>query len=30
MYIYDNLNELDDNKGYAVSPTAYVILDCGR
>lgn len=30
MFIYDNLNELDENKNMAVSPLAYVVLDCAR
>ncbi len=30
MFIYDNLNEMEENENLAVSPVAYVILDCGR
>lgn len=30
MYIYDNLNELEENKELAVSPVAYVALNCAR
>lgn len=30
MYIYDNLNEFDESREFAVSPVAYVVLDCGR
>ncbi len=30
MFIYDNLNDLDDNGNLAVSPIAYVVLDCAR
>lgn len=30
MYIYDNLNNMEENKELAVSPLAYVVLDCGR
>lgn len=30
MYIYDNLNELEENKNLTVSPVAYVVLDCAR
>lgn len=30
MYIYDNLNEFDENRELAVSPVAYVVLSCGR
>lgn len=29
MTIYDELNYLDDN-AVAITPTAYVILECGR
>lgn len=29
--IYDYLNELDEeNDGLAISPLAYVVLDCGK
>lgn len=29
--IYDHLNELEnDEKNLAVTPLAYVVLDCGR
>ena len=30
MFIYDAIEELDENKGLAVSPLAYVVLDCAR
>lgn len=30
MFIYDYLNELNDNKELAISPESYVCLDCGR
>lgn len=31
MYIYDELNELDENVAdYGVSPLSYVVLDCAR
>ena len=31
MYIYDELNELEDtNENYGVSPLSYVVLDCAR
>ena len=33
MFIYDNLNELEEKNesdGYTVSPLEYVVLDCGR
>lgn len=30
MFIYDNLNELEENKDLAISPVAYVVLDCAR
>lgn len=32
MYIYDNLNNLDNqnNEVYGVSPLAYVALNCAR
>ena len=33
MFIYENLNEFEENEEnneLAVSPLAYVVLDCGR
>lgn len=31
MYIYDELNELDESvENYGVSPLSYVVLECGR
>ena len=30
MFIYENLNEMEENRELAVSPLAYVVLDCGR
>ena len=31
MYIYDELNELDENNEiYGVSPLSYNVLDCER
>lgn len=31
MYIYDELNELDEPvEDYGVSPLSYVVLDCAR
>lgn len=30
MFIYDNLNDLNENGNLAVSPISYVILDCAR
>lgn len=30
MFIYENLNEMEENANLAVSPVAYVILDCAR
>lgn len=30
MFIYDYLNELNDNKELAISPESYVCLACGR
>ena len=33
MFIYENLNkleEMDEAEELAVSPLAYVVLDCGR
>ncbi len=30
MFIYDEINELEENKGLAVSPLAYVVLTCAR
>lgn len=30
MYIYEDLDKLEENNGYAVSPVAYVVLNCGR
>ena len=31
MYIYDELNTLDENVAeYGVSPLAYIVLECGR
>lgn len=31
MYIYDELNTLDENvEEYGVSPLAYIVLECGR
>ena len=33
MFIYENLNEFEENEKnneLAVSPLAYVVLDCGR
>lgn len=30
MFIYDKINELEENRELALSPLAYVILDCGR
>lgn len=31
MFIYDNMNELEDeNRELSIAPLAYVVLDCGR
>ncbi len=30
MFIYENLNEMEENRELAVSPFAYVVLDCAR
>ena len=30
MFIYDNLKEMEENSNLAVSPMAYVILECAR
>ena len=30
MFIYDNLNKLEENSELAISPLAYVVLECGR
>lgn len=30
MFIYDKLNELEENRELAVSPLAYAVLDCAR
>lgn len=30
MFIYDNINDMEENANLAVSPVAYVILDCAR
>lgn len=30
MFIYDNLNELDESRELAVSPLAYVVFNCAR
>ncbi len=30
MFIYDNLNDYEDNRDLAVSPLAYVICNCAR
>lgn len=30
MFIYDEIEKLDENKGLTVSPLAYVVLDCAR
>lgn len=30
MFIYDELNDLDENRELAVSPVAYIVLGCAR
>ncbi len=30
MFIYDNIKDMEENANLAVSPVAYVILDCAR
>ena len=30
MFIYDNIKDMEENANLAVSPIAYVILDCAR
>ena len=30
MFIYDNLNEMEENKELAISPLAYAVLNCAR
>lgn len=30
MFIYDELNELEENRELAVSPLSYEVLDCAR
>ena len=30
MFIYDDIKDMEENANLAVSPVAYVILDCAR
>ncbi len=30
MFIYENIKDMEENENLAVSPLAYVILDCAR
>lgn len=30
MFIYENIKDMEENANLAVSPVAYVILDCAR
>ena len=30
MFIYENIKDMEENANLAVSPLAYVILDCAR
>ncbi len=30
MFIYDNVKDMEENENLAVSPIAYVVLNCGR